>query len=118
MWILFALLAAVAGALVAILTKAGLKEVDSSLGLAVQSVLILVLAWGTVAVQGNLGEITRIDQKAWVYLLLAGVVTTASYLFLFRALKLGDASRVVPLDRLSLVFAIILGVAFLKEKFS
>jgi transporter family protein len=116
MWIAYSLLAALAGATVMTLTKAGLKNVDSSLGLAVQSILIVTLSWGTVLVQGNLGDLTTIDRRARVYLLLSGVVTAASYLLLFRAPKLGEASRVVPLDRLSLVFALVLTVAFLKEK--
>jgi bacterial/archaeal transporter family protein len=116
MWILFALLAALAGAVVAILTKVGLKNVDSNLGMAVQSVLILVICWGVVMVQGNLGDVAGIDWKAWVCLLLAGVITSASYLLLFKALKLGEASRVVPVDRLSLIIAILLGAIFLKEK--
>src|SRR5207248_1120772 len=102
----FSLLAALAGAVLATLTKLGLKNLDPSLGLAIQSVLILVLSWGTVAVQGNLADLRGVDRRAWVYLVLAGVVTSASYLLLFRALKLGHASRVVPVDRLSLVFAI------------
>jgi transporter family protein len=108
-WIVYALLAALAGATLVTLTKVGLKNVDHSLALAVQSVLILVIAWGAVAVRGQFREIGNIDRKAWICLLLAGVVTSASYLLLFRALKLGDVSRVAPLDRLSLVFAILLG---------
>jgi transporter family protein len=116
MWIVYALLAALAGATLMTLTKASLKNVDHSLALAVQSVLILVIAWGAVAVRGQFGEIGNIDRKTWIYLLLAGVVTSASYLLLFRALKLGDVSRVAPLDRLSLVFAIVLGVVLLKEE--
>jgi bacterial/archaeal transporter family protein len=116
MWAVYALLAALAGAVMATLTKAGLKGVDSSVGLAVQSVLILLIAWGTVAFQGNLGQLGELDRRNWTYLLLAGVVTGVSSLLLYRALKLGNASRVVPLDRLSLVFAILLGSVFLKEK--
>ena len=112
----YALLAALAGAVMATLTKAGLKGVDSNVGLAVQSVLILLIAWGAVAFQGNLGRLGELDRRSWTYLLLAGVVTGVSSLFLYRALKLGNASRVVPLDRLSLVFAILLGSVFLKEK--
>src|SRR5206468_2538928 len=83
--------------------------------LAVQSVLILVIAWGAAAVRGQLGEVGNIDRKTWAFLILAGVVTSASYLLLFRALESGDVSRVAPLDRLSLAFAIVLGVVFLKE---
>jgi bacterial/archaeal transporter family protein len=116
MWAVYALAAALAGAVMATLTKAGLERVDSNVGLAVQSVLILLIAWGTVAFQGNLGQLGELDRRSWTYLLLAGVVTGVSSLFLYRALKLGDASRVVPLDRLSLVFAILLGSVFLKEK--
>jgi transporter family protein len=116
MWVLFALAAALAGAILVVLTKAGLKTADPYLALAIQSVLILVIAWGAVAVRGNLGEFRNIDGKAWAYLVAAGVVTGTSYLLLFQALKLGDASRVAPLDRLSLVFAIILGAVVLKEK--
>jgi transporter family protein len=82
----------------------------------VESVLILLIAWGTVAIQGNLGQLGELDRRSWTYLLLAGVVTGVSSLFLYRALKLGNASRVVPLDRLSLVFAILLGWVFLREK--
>jgi transporter family protein len=116
MWIIYALLAALAGATLATLTKVGLKNVDHSLALAVQSVVILVIEWAAAAVRGQLGEVGNIDRKAWVYLLLAGVVTSASYLLLFRALELGDVSRVTPLDRLPLVFAIVLGAVFLKEE--
>src|SRR5207245_429700 len=105
MWVVYALLAAVAGAVLVTLTKVGLKNVDNSLALAVQSLLILVIAWGAVAVRGQLAEIGNIDRKAWIYLSLAGVVTSASYLLLFQALKLGDVSRVAPLDRLSLALA-------------
>jgi transporter family protein len=116
MWAVYALLAAMAGAVMATLTKAGLKRVDSSVGLAVQSVLILLIAWGTAAYRGKLGELAGLDRRTWTYLLLAGTVAGASSLLLYRALKLGDASRVVPLDRLSLVFTILLGSVFLKEK--
>ena len=116
MWAVYALLSALAGALMATLTKAGLKRVDSNVGLAVQSVLIVLIAWGTVAFQGNLGQLRALDRRSWTYLLMAGVATCVSSLLLYHALKLGHASRVVPLDRLSLVFAILLGSVFLKEK--
>jgi bacterial/archaeal transporter family protein len=116
MWAVYALLAALGGAVMATLTKAGLKRVDSNIGLAVQSVLILLIAWGTVAFQGNLRQLGSLDRRNWAYLLLAGVATGVSSLFLYQALKLGNASRVVPLDRLSLVFAILLGSVFLKEE--
>ncbi len=116
MWVVFALLAAVAGAVLATLSKVGLKNVNSSVGLAVQSVLILVIAWGAVAAGGRLGEIGSVDRKALAYLLAAGVVTGVSYLLLFEALRRGEVSAVAPVDRLSLVFAVILGAVFLKER--
>jgi transporter family protein len=116
MWVLYALLGAPATAVMATLTKAGLKTVDSNIGLAVQSVLIMLIAWGTVALQGNFGQVKELDRRTLKYLFLAGVVTVVSSSSFYRALKLGNASRVVPLHRLFVVFAILLGAVFLKEK--
>jgi len=116
MWIVFALLAALATAIVVTLSKAGIKNVDSSLAFAIQSVLILLVSWGVVLFQGNLPDVTKIERRAWLYLLVAGVITCVSSLLSFRALKLGNASQVSSLDKVSLVFAIILAVVFLKEK--
>ncbi|RIV20728.1 EamA family transporter [Fibrisoma montanum] len=116
MWIVFALLAALATAIVITLSKAGIKNVDSSLAFAIQSVLILLVSWGVVLFQGNLPDVTKIERRAWLYLLVAGVITCVSSLLSFRALKLGNASQVSSLDKVSLVFAIILAVVFLKEK--
>jgi transporter family protein len=118
MWIVFSLLAALSAAIVVTLSKAGVKNMDSSLAFAVQSVLILLVSWSVVAFQGNLGDVARIDRRTWIYLLVAGVITCLSSLFTFRALKLGDASRVSPLERISLVFAIVFAVIFLKERVS
>ena len=78
--------------------------------------LIIIISWGVVVVQGNTGQLKTIDGRAWVYLLVAGVFTALSSLFTFRALKLGEASVVNPLERLSMVFAIVLAAWFLKEK--
>ncbi len=116
MWIVFSLAAAFAAAVYTTLSKAGLKDVESSVGFAIQTVLILCISWGVVWWQGNIGEVAKIERGAWGYLLAAGVVTSLSSLLLFRALKLGDAGRVSSLDRVSLVFAIIFAVVFLKEK--
>jgi bacterial/archaeal transporter family protein len=115
-WIPWALLSALAGAILATLTKVGLKDVDPDVGLAVQSIVVLILAWSTLTLGGHFRQLADLDRQAWICLLLAGAVTSASYLFLFRAVKLGDVSHVVPVDRLSLVFAIILGVVILKER--
>lgn len=116
MWIFWALGAAVAAALVIVLTKAGLKNVDSNLAFAIQSVFIIVICWSVVLIQGNFSDLKQIDNKAWILLALAGVATTLSTLFSFKALSLGPASYVVTIERLSLVFAIILSIIFLKEK--
>lgn len=116
MWILWALSAAICAALVIVLTKAGLKNVDSSLAFAIQSIFILLITWGVVLVQGNFSDLKEIDNKAWILLICAGIATTLSTLFSFKALTMGPASYVVTIERLSLVFAIILSIVFLKEK--
>lgn len=116
MWILFALLAALAAAIVTTLSKAGIKNVDSSLAFAIQSVLILIVAWSVVFAQGGAAQLKDIEGRAWVFLVIAGVITTLSSLLSFRALKLGDASQANPIERLSLVFAILFAALFLKEK--
>ncbi|ADB37427.1 protein of unknown function DUF6 transmembrane [Spirosoma linguale DSM 74] len=116
MWILFALLAAVAAAVVVTLSKAGIKDVDSSLAFAIQSVLILIVSWTVVISQGNLPDVTRIERKVWIYLISAGVLTCISSLLSFRALKLGNAAQVSPITNVSLLIAVILAVVFLKEK--
>jgi len=116
MWIVFSLLAALSAAVVVTLSKAGIKNVDSSLAFAVQSVLILLVSWGVVAYQGNLSEVTRMDRRTLIFLIAAGIITCLSSLLSFRALKLGDASRVSPLERVSLVFVIIFAFVFLKDR--
>ncbi len=116
MWILFALLAAVSAAVVTVLSKAGVKDLDSSLVFAIQAILIIIVSWGVVVVQGNTGQLKQIDGRTWIYIGVAGVVTAVSSLLTFKALKLGDASQVNPLERLSLIFAIVLAGVFLKEK--
>lgn len=118
MWIVFALLAAVASAIVVTLTKAGVKNVDSNLAFAVQALMILLVSWGVIIGQGKLPDLASIDRRSWAFLLIAGVVTCGSSLLSFRALKLGNASQVSPLTNLTLVFAVILAGVFLKEKIS
>lgn len=116
MWVLFSLLAALASAVVVTLSKAGIKNVNPSLAFAIQSVCILLVSWGVVIGQGTVADMSRIDRKVWIYLIIAGIVTCISSLLSFRALKLADAARASPLDKVSLVFTIILAVFFLKEK--
>jgi len=116
MWIIYAVLAALSAALVMILTKIGLKNVDSSLAFAIQAVLILTITWSVVLYQGNHTTIKDIESKAWMMLLLAGVFTTLSTLFSYKALSMGPSSFVVTIERTSLVFTLVLSVIFLKEK--
>ena len=116
MWIVFALLAALTAATVVTLSKAGLRNVPPSLAFAVQSVLIIIVAWGTVLWQGLLPAVAKIERRDWMFLVAAGVLTAASSLLSFRALSLGDASRVSPLTNVALVFSVALAALFLKEK--
>lgn len=116
MWIVFALLAAVVSATVVTLSKAGIKNVPPSLAFAIQAGLIIVVSWGAVLWEGLLPEITKIDRKSWIFLLTAGVLTATSSLLTFRALSLGDASRVSPLTNTALIFSVLLAALFLKEK--
>jgi bacterial/archaeal transporter family protein len=116
MWIVFSLLAALSAACAIILSKAGLKKVDPNLAFAIQAILILSISWGVVLFQKKTIGLGKIDQISWIYLVSAGIITCLSSLFQFNALKLGDAALVSSIERLSLVFAIILAVVFLKEQ--
>ncbi len=103
-------------ALVSILAKVGMKGVDSNLATAIRTVIILVFAWGISIADGSIQSIAKLSTTNWVFLILSGVATGVSWLFYFRALDLTDATRVVPIDRLSLVLAVIMAVIFLHEK--
>ncbi|WP_373512159.1 EamA family transporter [Persicitalea sp.] len=116
MWIVFALLAALAAGAAVVLSKAGIKNMDSSLAFAVQSVLILLISWSVVLWQKQSAGLADLDKRTWLFLIGAGIATTLSSLLSFKALKLGDASLVTSLERLSLVFAVGFAVYFLKEK--
>jgi transporter family protein len=116
MWILYAMLGALAAAIVTVLSKAGLKDQDSNLVFAVQSVLILVVSWTTVLAQGTAGKVMSFGKKEWIYLIVAGIVTALSSLFTFRALKLGEASTVTTIERSSLVFTLLFSALFLRER--
>lgn len=116
MWIVFALIAALLAGIAVVLSKAGLKDTDSTLAFAIQSILILIISWGAALIQKQVGAITSMDKRTWLFLIGAGVATCLSSLFTFKALKLGEASLVSSLERLSLVFAVVLAVIFLKEK--
>ena len=116
MWILYALLAAFSAATAITLTKAGLKKVDPIVAFAVQSILIVLVSWTAVFLQKKVGELGKIDQRGWMFLVGAGIVTCLSSLFQFTALKQGDVSLVSTIERLSLVITIIFAVLFFKEE--
>ncbi len=115
MWWPYALLAAVFAALTAILAKIGVKGVDSNVATAVRTVVILMLAWLVVGLQGNLGAVSTISQRSLTFLVLSGFATGASWLFYFKALQAGPASLVSALDKSSLALTIILAGLFLGE---
>ena len=115
MWIVFALLSAVFAALTAILAKIGLQNINSNLAVAIRTIVVLVMAWLIVFVTGRQNEIAGIGHKNLIFLILSGVATGLSWLCYYRALQIGDASKVIPIDKLSLVFGMILAFIVLKE---
>lgn len=117
-WLFASLMSAVFAALVSILAKIGMKGVDSNLATAIRTVIILVFAWGITIADGSISSLAKLSTTNWIFLALSGIATGASWLFYFRALDLTEATRVVPIDRLSLVLAIIMAVVFLHEKLS
>ncbi len=116
MWIVFALLAAFSAGVAVVLSKAGVRNIDSTLAFAIQSILILTISWTAAFWQKDVSAITHIDRRTWIFLIAAGVATTLSSLFTFRALKLGDAALVTSLERVSLIFAVVFAALFLKEQ--
>jgi transporter family protein len=118
MWWTYALLSAVFAALTAILAKVGVKGVDSNVATAVRTVVVLVLAWGLIAVQGKLSAVATISRTSLGFLVLSGCATGASWLFYFRALQMGPASLVSAVDKLSLALTLVLALLFLHETLS
>jgi len=118
MWLIFALLSAVFAALTSILAKVGIEGVNSNLATAIRTVVVLIMAWGMVFVTNAQGGIADISQKSWLFLTLSGLATGASWLCYYRALQLGETSKVVPIDKLSVVITLILAFVFLHEKFT
>ena len=116
MWWIYALLSALFAALTAIFAKVGIKNVDSDLATAIRTVIILVIAWGIAIVRGGVTTIGQLNKVNWVFLILSGCATGLSWIFYFKALKLGEVSQVAPVDKLSVALAIILSVLFLDEQ--
>lgn len=115
-WYIAAIFSAVFAALTAIFAKIGIKNVDSNLATAIRTTFILFFTWGIAASQGTLSTIFQISRNSWLFLFLSALATGASWLFYFYALKIGDASKVVPIDKLSLVLTIIFAGIILREK--
>lgn len=118
MWIIFALLSAVFAALTSILAKIGIAGVNSNLATAIRTVVVLVMAWGMVFLTHAQSGISEIGRKSWIFLILSGLATGASWLCYYRALQLGEASKVVSIDKLSVVITLILAFIFLHEDFT
>lgn len=118
MWKYYAILSAIFAALTAIFAKIGLKDVDSNLATAIRTVVILLITWGIVYFSHTIHGIKDLSRMNWLFLILSGVATGLSWLFYFKALQLGDASKVVPIDKLSVIFAILLSFLILKETVS
>lgn len=118
MWKIYALLSALFAALTAIFAKIGVRDINSNLATAIRTTVILVLTWLIVFVGGRMGELRTVGSRSWLFLILSGLATGLSWLFYFKALQSGDASRVAPVDKLSVVFTILLSVVFLHEPLS
>lgn len=115
MWAVYALLAALFAALTALFAKVGVKDIDSNLATAIRTSVILVLTWGIVLFSNTASQIRHISKPTWIFLVLSGIATGLSWLFYFKALQTGDVSKVAPIDKISVVFTIILAFVFLKE---
>ena len=117
-WFWFALGSAVFAALTSILAKIGIDGVDSNLATAIRTVVVVVMAWGMVFLTNAQGGITQIGKKSWIFLILSGLATGLSWLCYYKALQMGEASKVVPIDKLSVVITLILAFVFLHEDFT
>lgn len=115
-WAIYAVLSAFFASLVAIFGKIGIQGVNSNLAVAIRTVVIVVFAWVIVWIQGTAGDITKISRHSWIFLVLSAIATGLSWLFYYRALQLGEASRVAPIDKLSIALTLILAFAFLGER--
>jgi len=118
MWAVFALLSAVFAALTSILAKIGIEGVNSTLATAIRTVVVLAMSWGMVFLTNVQGGVLSISRKSWLFLILSGLATGASWLCYYRALQIGEASKVVPIDKLSVVITLVMAFVFLHEQFT
>jgi len=118
MWMILAILSAVFAALTSILAKVGIEGVNSTLATAIRTAVVLLMAWAMVFITNTQGGILDISKKSWIFIILSGLATGASWLCYFRALQIGEASKVVPIDKMSVVITLILAFVFLHEQFT
>ena len=118
MWFVLALLSAIFAALTSILAKVGIEGVNSNLATAIRTVVVVVMAWGMVFLTNAQNGIAEISKRSWLFLILSGLATGVSWLCYYKALQLGNASKVVPIDKLSVVITLILAFVFLHEQFT
>lgn len=118
MWMIFAVLSAVFAALTSILAKIGIEGVNSNMATAIRTIVVVIMAWGMVFLTHAQNGLAEISKKSWIFLILSGLATGASWLCYYKALQMGDASKVVPIDKLSVVITLILAFVFLHEQFT
>ena len=118
MWLVLALLSALFAALTSILAKVGIEGVSSNLATAIRTVVVVIMAWGMVFLTHAQSGLSAISRKSWLFLILSGLATGASWLCYYKALQLGDATKVVPVDKLSVVITLVLAAVFLHESFT
>ena len=118
MWFVFALLSAVFAALTSILAKIGISGVNSNLATAIRTLVVLAMSWMMVFITNSQGGITDISKKSWIFLILSGIATGVSWLCYYKALQIGEVSKVVPIDKLSVVITLVLAFIFLQEQFT
>lgn len=118
MWMIFAVLSAVFAALTSIHAKIGIEGVNSNLATAIRTIVVVIMAWGMVFLTHAQNGLAEISKKSWIFLILSGLATGASWLCYYKALQMGDASKVVPIDKLSVVITLILAFVFLHEQFT
>lgn len=118
MWMIFAVLSAVFAALTSILAKIGIEGVNSNLATAIRTIVVVIMAWDMVFLTHEQNGLAEISKKSWIFLILSGLATGASWLCYYKALQMGDASKVVPIDKMSVVITLILAFVFLHEQFT
>lgn len=118
MWLVFAILSSLFAAMTSIFAKVGIENINSNLATAIRTIVVLIISWGIVFVTGSGKGIAEIGKRSWIFLIFSGIATGASWLCYYKALQIGDVSKVVPIDKLSLVFTIVMAFVFLHEQIS